>query len=424
MFFNGMSLLRFCAGRAACALVLGAVAAGAADDEPVRKGPPAAPVSSKDGSITVYAPSEKAGYRAPVLVFAQRTREELQTEVRLKFASQVVPLEIAIGGKSDGDTRVLAQRLSDGHGAVRERIELPDPEAADLAQFRRAVCVALMRAWMVDAGGTDETMRNLPAWLIDGVLRHMDRETRQADLDRTLRLWSNACLPAAAELYAMDSLAATREPAVAAVLAAWFLEKRAKGDPNPFEALLRGVANGTEWSPAAVARLLMGSDDPVAFDGACDAWLFAEGRQVIKLGVTTRGIVERFRSQLLLYPSDYGKTFNARKAWVTFQEAVQQSDDPQVRFGARSKAVGVRLAACGRDGTLLAVSEAYAHFLEAMAKGTKPGELTRLLMEAEGLRKDLERKTSRGEVLERSADEGSAGEAVFRTPQGKGGKLK
>jgi len=33
------------------------------------------------------------------------------------------------------------------------RIELPDPEAADLAKFRRAICAALLRAWMVDAGG-------------------------------------------------------------------------------------------------------------------------------------------------------------------------------------------------------------------------------------------------------------------------------
>jgi len=424
MFFSGMNVTCFRVCWVACALVFGAAAARAAPDELVRKGAPAAPVSSKDGSITVHAPAEKAGYRAPVLVFAQRTREELQAEVRLKLVSQAVPLEIAIGGKSDGDTRVLTARLNDGSGAVRERIELPDPEAANLALFRRALCVALLRAWMADAGGTDETMKDLPAWLIDGLIRHMDREARQADLDRTLRLWSNACLPPAADLFEMDSTPATREPAVAAVLASWFLEKRAKGESNPFEALLRGAAKGAAWSPAVAGRLLAETSDALAFDEALDVWLLSEGRQVIKPGVTTDGIVQRFRLQLLLYPSEYGKTFDTRKACLTFQEAVQQADDPQVRLSARAKAVAVCVAACGRDGTLLAVSEAYVHFLEALAKGAKPGELTRLLMDAEGLRREMERKTSSGEVLELPANEETAGAAVFRTPQGKGGKQK
>jgi len=51
---------------------------------------------------------------------------------------------------------------------------------------------------------------------------------------------------------------------------------------------------------------------------------------------------------------------------------------------------------------LLAVSDAYVRFLEAFARGAKPGELSRLLMEAEGLRGNLERRTARGEVLQRS----------------------
>jgi len=370
-----------------------------------RAGVPAAPMYSKDNSVAVYAPSTKSAYRAPVLVFVDRTREVLQRAVRLKLGSQACPLEVVIGGRSDGDARVMTARLRDGDGAVRERIELPDPEAADLGLLRRAVCVALLRAWMVDVGGTDATMRDLPAWLIDGVIRYMDRETRQADLDRTLLLWSHACLPAATEMLAADSLAATREPAVAAVLAAWFLDKRPEGNSNPFEALLRGAAKGTEWGHAAVARLLAGSDDPVAFDEALDLWLLSEGRQVFKPGVTTDGIVRRFRSHLLLYPSDYGKTMNTGKACLTLQEIALQANDPAIRYGALIQAANVKMAACGRDGMLLAVSEAYAHFFEALAHGAKEGELSLLLMEAERMRKDLERKTASGEVLQRSVDE-------------------
>jgi hypothetical protein len=398
MFFSGTRALCAdvglrCAG-GALALLAWSACAGS--------GSMAAPIFSKDGSVAVYAPVSKAGYRAPVLVFVDRTRESLQRAVRLKLGTQVCPLEVAVGGNNNGDTRVLTARLRDADGSVRERIELPDPEAADLGLFRRAVCVALLRAWMVEAGGTDATMRDLPVWLVDGVVRFMDRDTRQPDVDRALLLWSHACLPAAEELFAEDSLAATREPAVAAVFAGWFLDKRPEG--SPFEALLRGAAKGTAWSPARAARLLAGAEGWAAFDEAADARFLEVSRQVIKPGLTTRGIVRRFRAHLLLYPGDCGKLIEPGKACLTLQELACTQATPELRQIARNQAAKVRMAAFGRDGMLLAVSEAYALFLEAFARGAKPGELSNLLMKSEQLRGELERKTANGGVLQRELE--------------------
>jgi len=362
-----------------------------------RSSPPAAPVYAKDRALSVHAPLSQAGYRAPILLFVDRTREELQRATRLKLGTPVCPIEVVVGGKRDGDTRVLTGRLRDASGAVRERIELPDPEAADLGRFRRAICVALLRAWMVEQGGTDATMRDLPVWLIDGAVRYADRETRQADADRALLLWSRACLPPAGELFAFDSQAASREPAVGAVLAAWFIEKRPAG--NPFETLLRGAAGGAEWSPERAGELLASSVDPSAFDAALDAWLLQKGRQVLKPGVTTDGIARRFRSSLLLCLPDYGTNLNARARLLTFDEAVARAGELEVRLAAASQTRQVRLAALGRDGTLLAVAGAYERFLIALARGAKEGELARLLTEAERLRYELEHRTSKGEVL-------------------------
>ena len=374
---------------------------------------PSTPIYSKDSTVVVYAPASKARYRAPVLVFVDRTREELSRATRLKLGSQLCPLEVAIGSKSDGDTRVLTARLRDAEGGgVRERIELPDPEAADLALFRRGICVALLRAWMVDAGGTDGTMRDVPAWLIDGVVRYMDREGRQADVDRSLALWSRACLPPAAGLLAADSLAATREPAVAALLAGWFLERR--NNTSPFESLLRGAATGTEWSVSRAGLLLAGTDEPLAFDDALDRKLLEAGRLVLKPGLTTEGIVKRFRAHLLLYPADYGKSMDHSKPWCTFHEVAALSGDFAVRGGALLKVPTLKMAAVGRDGMLLAVAEAYVSFLEAVARGERQGELTRLLLEAEGMRGELERKTSQGAVLQRSLEAPGGGMAPVR----------
>ncbi|MDD4017525.1 MAG: hypothetical protein PHV28_06225 [Kiritimatiellae bacterium] len=387
------------------------LAAGAVWAQPAGVGPrlpqrdlPAAPVTSKDGSVVVGAPLSKMGYRAPVLVFVDRTRGELARATRMKFGSPSCPLVIQIGGKSDGDTRVFAARVADPDGGgVRERIELPDPEAADLGKFRRAICVALLRAWMAEAGGTRETVKDVPVWLIDGLVRHMGRETRQQDVDRTLLLWSRACLPPAAELFAAES-AASREPALAAVLAGWFLEKRSD-DGNPFEALLSGAAKGCDWSPSVAGRLLAGTGDPAAFDGALDLWLEGLGRTVVKPGLTSEGILRRFRSRLLLYPAFYGTTWGNNRPCITFYEAIPRADEPEVRRCAAAQKGLVKVAAAGRDGMLLATSEAYVGFLEALARGAKQGELSRLLREAEGMRKELERRTAKGVILRQTTGE-------------------
>ena len=383
----------------ACAVAVGlAVTAAFARDAL-----PLAPIYSKDGNLAIYAPAAKMGYRVPVLTFAARTREELERTSRLKFGAQKCPLEIAIGDKSDGDTRVLTARLRDSDGGIRERIELPDPEAADLVLFRRAVCVALLRSWMVEAGGTDETMKDVPMWLIDGVVRHMDYESRQSDLDRVLLLWSRACLPPAAELFAAESSAAKREPSLAAVLAGWFLEKRPRGQSNLFEALLRGAATGTPWTSSRASSLLAGVDDPVAFDQAFDLWLLSEGRQVVRPGITTDGIVRRFRAHLQFFPSDCGKAMNPKRATLPLREMLPLASDPDVKKNALDLAMRVKMSALGHDGTLIAVSEGYVRFLNGFAHGANLEELSRMLTDAETMRGELEKKTARGEVLRQPA---------------------
>lgn len=361
---------------------------------------PAAPVTSRDGAVVVYAPQAKAGYRAPVLMFVDRTREELKLSTRLKLGSMKCPLEVAIGGKSDGDKRVLNSRLRDPDGGLRERIELPDPEAADLTRFKHAICVALLRAWMVEAGGVEGTMCDLPMWLVDGVVRYTDRETRQADLDRTLLLWSHACLPAAGELFGAESVAAKREPAVSGLLASWFLERR--DGVNLFESLLRSAATGTAWSPKAASILLAETADLAAFDAYVDSRMLSERRVVVKPGLTTEGIVRRFRAHLLLFPAYFGKTLGQNTSWCTFHEAALRAADPEVKASAIRQAVRIKMAAVGRDGMLLAVSEAYVAFLDAVARGASDGELTRLLLTAEGMRRDLEKRAAQGVVLQRS----------------------
>ena len=361
---------------------------------------PAPPMYSGDGTVVVLASIAKASYRGPVLVFVNRTRNMFLQGLNIKPGSLNCPLEIKIGDKSDGDSSVLSARIRDQRGNLRERIELPDPEAADLTRFKRAIVVAFLRVYMVDAGGTDKTMQNLPNWLIDGVIRYLEGSQRQADLDRTHILWSTGCLPPAEVLYAFDSYDAQREPAVAAVLAGWFLEKRGR----TFKILMKGVANGKVWSSEYAAEVLGEELFAGDFDMMLDMRLHIQGRRIVKPGVTTAGIMRRFRSELLLFPSDYGMMFSQKRDCYTFLDAVADSENIDVRRSAVERAVKIKMAAVGRDGMLLAVSEQYVKFLEAVAEGVKPGELIKILTQVESMRHDLENRLDSGAVLMRNLD--------------------
>lgn len=359
----------------------------------------AAPFYSSDNAIAVYASLSAAGYRAPILSFANQQREELQRLLRLKFGSRSHPIEIRIGSSTSGDTRVLSRRLRQEGGGITERIDLPDPESANLDRFKEAISISLLRSWMVDTYGSERNMADLPMWLIRGVLRHLERENRQADIDTTLRLWSQAALPPAAELFRYQSLATTQEPAIAGVLAGWFLDRR--NGVMVFESLLQNAAMGKKWSVKTVAQLLFNTSDLHQFDYYTDLRLLAEGRMVVTPGLTTDEITRRFRSSLLLISPFFGNLPANKEVWCSLAEAIKLGANPEIRKIAALQAVRIKIAATGRDGMLLAVAEAYTHLLEQLAAGVEYDVLRELLTEAEQMRGAMERLTAQGKIQQR-----------------------
>jgi len=370
---------------------------------------PAEPVRSADGRVTVLSSRAMEQYRTPVLAFVSRAREEFLRPVRMREGMEAFMLVVAIGNKRDGDTSVLSARMKFPGGDVYERIELPDPEAADLALFKHRIWLALYRSWLVgNAGGSEKVLERLPAWLAEGAVRRMDVATWPADVDRVLALWSRACLPTAPVLMARGDEAAAIEPALGAVLADYLMSTRTvasataedrKGNVSVLDTLIRDAVAGQEWSAGHIAALVTGADDAVALDTSLDLWLAVLGRRVLTPGLTTGGMVQRFSASLLIYPSDYGKLFDQRKPWVTFQELAAAGDDRRMRQAAAAHVARVQIAAVGRDRSLTDLAEAYAQFLRAVAAGKKPGEVTRLLMSAEAQRKGLEDRLKGGKML-------------------------
>ena len=355
-----------------------------------------APVYSRDGVVMIKARAAQMSLRAPVLVFVERVREELGRATQLKFAPENGILEVLIGDRQDGATDVRLSRTIDVHGGDCETIFLPDAKSSDLHELRRCICVALLRLWVFDAAFAAGTKpAEIPMWLVNGVIRYLDRSSRQTDVDRALLLWSRACLPPAHDLFAMESRAAMSEPAVASLLASWFMEKR--NNLLPLELVLRHAAKGNPWTPQSVAKILGGTDDLFAFDRQIDRRMLAEKRVVKQPGITTPGIVRRFRDKLFLYPRFFENT-NGRG--YSPRQIIERFEDPEVKTLALRQADLIRVTTLGRDLMFTEMAGAYETFFRAFAKkNVKPGELTRLLMAAEDLRSVLESRAENGEIM-------------------------
>lgn len=355
-----------------------------------------APVYSRDGVVRIKARTSQMALRAPVLIFVDRVRDELKQATRLSFVPENGVLEVLIGDQQDGDTDVRLTRMIDVHGGDRETIFLPDANSSDLHELRRCVCVALLRLWVFDAAFAAGTKpAEIPMWLVNGVIRYLDRSGRQSDADRTLLLWSRACLPPANDLFAMESTAATREPAVASLLASWFMERR--NNLLPFELVLRNAAKGNPWTPQSAAKILEGTDDLFEFDRRIDRRMLAEKRVVKLPGVTTPGIVRRFRDKLFLFPGTFGMT---QGRGYSPHQLIARFEDSEVKALALRQADLIRVTALGRDLSFMEMAGAYETFFRAFAKKkVKPGELARLLMAAEDLRAVLETRAKNGEII-------------------------
>ncbi len=340
-----------------------------------------------------------AGYRTPVLMFADNARADFFRATRLTFPHQPAPITIFIGNQRDGDKRVLCSRIRLSNDEVIERIELPDPEAADLLYLRRSIWLALYRSWLVSTGGGQEaTLTKLPIWMAEGVIRKMDKATWSRDIDRVLQLWSHAALPSARELLAAQNPAST-EPAIGTVMVAYLSEHKTHEGKNVLDVLIHAAAQGKNWSPEYICTAITDTPDLEKLDESLDLWLLSLTQKIVIPGTTTEGNIERFRSNLLIYPSDYGKFFNHKKPCITFYELMQYAKDPLLRQAAAGHAKWVQMGAIGRDATLGSLAECYVAFLDAFVSGKKSDELIRLLTLAEAQRKKLEQTVRDGETL-------------------------
>ena len=398
---QGMAISRFWRGCAVVLLVAFASAVRAEDESSAPGKLPrailaameqTAPIFSQDGAVAVQASPRVTSYRMAVLSFADTCRRDVLRVVRQNAFAVVHPTLIVLGDATN-DTRVLVTRHAEDD-VTYFRVEMPDPEHADLDALRTALTGALLNEWLHALAPTNVASAP-PAWLAGGLARYTLRQYRSEDFDKVLEQWSRGRLPPVQELLNFETVVAAQHPAVPSVLVAWLVEHSG----NPVENLMKRLAAGQAWTPELVGEALRGGKDLTALAQEWDAWLTSQARAIHEPGTTRPGVVRAFRAQLLLYPADSDISIEDGWRGRTFEECLALPDSLALRKALTKQALQIRMFATGHDGTLQRVASEYADFLGAFSQNTAREKLRPLLAKAEDDRKKMEQRADKGETL-------------------------
>lgn len=372
----------------ACAAL--AVRAQAAEDAPpLRRRAADMPKVARgaDGFVEVVAadvPGDPVGFRLPILQFTTRLVRDVERVYGLSMPRGGAGLLIHAQDGTTNDVRVIS-RAGRRAGAAMTHVWLPSPGFSDLEALRYAIVKAYFRGWIDRNRPQGVTAAAaMPGWMVLGVLRGLDGETVHDDKRAVLAMWRAARLPFFPALCRNLRAGKGEDAALCGYVVAWLKERRL------LRKELEGFAAGRAFDAARLAADLTGEKDSHEQDRASDERLARLTRAVLSPGRASRWDLKVFTSRLLLYPAEFDRNIGANGTSCTFREAIALSaDHPALREAAARKAREMPFCALGRGPALAEAAEAYRRFLAALARGEAPGELGRLLDEADALLQEI-----------------------------------
>ena len=319
---------------------------------------------SSDGFIRVVSyddPRDEVGFRLPILAFAGKTLDAVSAAFELARTKVNEPglVIYAMDGRTN-DTRVLVQPESRKNGSKVVKIFLPSPGYSDLDELRTGVVRAFVGP-------------ELPDWVIQGILRCLDAETRRADQRFVLTLWSEGRLPFFPALCTDLRVAKGAAAALPGYLVGWMREKK-----------LLAKFMSEKWDGRRLAELLTGEKEPFLQDRASDEHLARLARSVIEPGECGIFELDVFASKLFLYSPTYDVKMRNGRAVCSFREALDENgSNLMVRAVAFLKSREIPLYAIGRGDELQATAAAYERFLLGVAAGEERTKLEEMLNTAD-----------------------------------------
>ena len=319
---------------------------------------------SADGFVRVVSyddPRDEVGFRLPILAFAGKTIDAVSAAFELKRAKVKEPglIIYAMDGRTN-DTRVLVQPETRKSGAPVVKIFLPSPGYSDLDELRTGIVRSFVGP-------------ELPDWVVQGILRCLDVETRRADRRFVLTLWSDGRLPFFPALCTDLRVGKGAAAALPGYLVGWMREKK----------LLEKLME-EKWDGRRLAEMLTGEKEPPLQDRASDEHLARLARSVIEPGACGLFELDVFSSRLFLYAPTFDVKMCNGRAVCSFREALDENgSNLLVRAAAFLKSREIPLYAIGRGDELQATAAAYERFLLGVAAGEERTKLEELLNTAD-----------------------------------------
>jgi hypothetical protein len=249
-----------------------------------------------------------------------------------------------------------------------------DRASADriLCAFLIDRCVAAYRSTHRIDGATVPAAAP-PAWLVSGLARSLYAARRAQDAAAALAAWRKAQLPTIAAC-----LSAVRDDGDA--MPPWgFLVSsllRRKASPGLMESavaeLARGGALDIDWLCGTVFDGVSPADVEVWWDGV----VLKQRRVVRAPGQLTSAGREAFEAALLLYPGTFGMPLS-RTLYepIEWSRLIAMKREPWIPEFCRRKATSLRMLAAGRGEDIEKAADAYAVFLQDLARGKRDSRL-------------------------------------------------
>jgi hypothetical protein len=338
-------------------------------------------VSSSDGLVEVIAadvPGDTIGFRLPLLSFTTRNIRSLAKSYNLDIPRGNAGIVIqALNGKTN-DSRVITRVYRNYDGQTVTRITLPSPGYSDIEKLTFEIASAYFRC-LIDRNSDGKTKPGtMPDWVIQGLIRAINKELSRNDLRFVLELWSNGKLPFFPALCSDLRFAKGPAASLPGHVAYWMKEK------HVVKGIIEHLAAGNEWNGKHLAKVLTGVDTPFEQDRIHDERMVKLSRSILSPGEADIWDVKVFSSRLLLNQRIFDKNKSVEEMSCTFKDAVKRVESEDwIRPAARDKALSLPFYAMGRGEELVKASHLYVKFLHLLAEGGEKESLEALLGDAD-----------------------------------------
>lgn len=346
------------------------------------------PVLSADRTIRVFGHETTTEDRMALLQLVQQWRHQVARFCGVSESDWLTDLVV----HSKQGLKV-EPASADGRDGLPERMTVMLPAMPDRWQLYETLC----EGWLLTSWNAYASRACLPSFLPVGLSRHLLREHRLADFESVRLRWTRATLPGAAHLFREAALAPRADPALASQLTLFLLQDM------PRAGRLRRLAHltpvGPASDPALVAQAVFGFQNGASLDEHWDRWLLERGVAVIWAGAVSSGAIERFRSQLLLYPGQSGTPLHdPLMPGLSMMDLIDRRHAAWVPDAVDAKRMELMRYAGGRHVDLQTVASAYDDFLCGLRQDLPDKGLKRLLAAAEEKLDRLTLAVQRGTV--------------------------